>query len=107
MERERILYDSLCRAGKYSSGKWYKWITIRKIDDKTYKFTLASDKPENKIFTTSARIKEIDLTGYLVPANNNAAEIKVLVRLYKNGVLKDEFPFKFETNSYPYYNITM
>lgn len=78
-----------------------------KIDEETYKFTLASDKPENKMFTTSERIKGIDLTGYLVPTNNNTTEIKVLIRLYKNGVFKDEIPFKFEVNSYPYYNLTM
>lgn len=93
--------------GNVPSVNGINGLQSEKIDDKTYKFTLASDKPENKIFTTSARIKNIDLTGYLVPVNNNAAEIKVLVRLYKNGVLKDELPFKFETNSYPYYNITM
>lgn len=79
-----------------------------KIDEETYKFTLASDKPENKMFTTSERIKGIDLTGYLVPANNAAAaEIKVSIRLYKNGVFQGEAPFKFETDSYPYYNFTM
>lgn len=82
-----------------------------KIDEEanedTYKFALPLDNLKNKAFITSKNAKRIRLSGLVTP-NNNAAEISVIIKAYKNGRLIGEFSFKFDRNSvYPYYNVVL
>ncbi len=77
-----------------------------KISENKYTFFLPITKPKNAILETSNNVTEISINGLLTPLHSEADKIKVLAKVYKNNIYKDEFSFEFtKDSSYPYYNI--
>ena len=81
---------------------------IEKISETQYNFILPTKSPQNKTINTSDNIKEINISGLLTPINNEAKDIEVLIKIYKNNIYSEQFSFQFTKNSpYPYYNLNI
>lgn len=81
-------------------------IKLEKIDNENYTFYFPIDYLKNKNLNTSNGIKEIKISGQLTPTKATAGEVKILVKVYKNNIIKDQFSFSFDYNSsFKYYII--
>ena len=81
---------------------------IEKISETQYNFILPTISPQNKTINTSDNIKEINISGLLIPINNDATDIEVLIKIYKNNIYSEQFSFQFTKNSpYRYYNLNV
>ena len=81
---------------------------IEKISETQYNFILPTRSPQNKTIKTSDNIKEINISGLLTPINNEAKDIEILIKIYKNNIYSEQFSFQFTKNSpYPYYNLNV